>query len=68
MAKGKLTDTGRPLVRITIPLPPDGEDGLVQDSVERVTVNGTKYELKRGFPMDVPDNVYIQLRNKYKNL
>jgi len=68
MAKGKLTDTARPLVHIMIPLPPDGEDGLAQDSVERVTVNGVKYELKRGYPMDGPDNVYIQLRNKYSNL
>lgn len=68
MARKKLTDTERPLVRITIPLPPDGEDGLVQDSIERVTVNGVKYEIKRGFPVEVPDNVYIQLRNKYKFL
>ena len=63
---------GMPTVNVFIPKAQEAEAGILVDPYEHVTV-GNLYETKeykvlRGVHVDVPVNVFEQLRNKYPNL
>lgn len=55
-------------VQICIPLPAEQASGLRADAHEHVTINGKTTLIKRGEYVEVPIDVYIQLRNRYPNL
>ena len=57
-----------PRVLITIPVIPGADDGIKRDPYEHVTVNGETTLVKRGEPVEVTPEVFIQLRNKYPTL
>lgn len=55
-------------VRVILPLNSMDESGLKIDQYEHVTVNGNTTLIKRGEYVDVTVPVYLQLRNKFKNI
>lgn len=61
-----------PMVMVNIPLPlgvdeTDIESGRY-DPYEHVTINGETTYVKRGENVEVPANVFMQLRNKYPRI
>lgn len=57
-----------PTVMICLPLLPEQESGLKIDQYEHVTINGKTTLIRRGEHVEVPADVYIQLRNRFPNL
>ena len=55
-------------VLITLPIMPGGDDGVKRDPYEHVTINGETTLVKRGVPVEVTPEVFIQLRNKYPTI
>ena len=59
-------------VRVFIPAPPEAEAGVLVDPYEHVTITNLDgeqhYKVLRGIWVEVPPNVFEQLRNKYPNL
>lgn len=60
--------TSEPTVRVFIPLQEQDDSSLAVEQVEYVTINGTTTAIKRGEYVDVKVPVFIQLRNRYKNI
>lgn len=57
-----------PTVMICLPLLPEQEMGLKVDQYEHVTINGKTTLIRRGEHVEVPVDVFIQLRNRFPNL
>lgn len=57
-----------PTVRVFIPLQEQDDSSLAVEQVEYVTINGDTTAIKRGEYVDVKVPVFIQLRNRYKNI
>lgn len=68
MATSKTVTNDEPRVRVVLPLLPEDQMGLKVDQYEHVTINGETTLVKRGEYVDVTVPVYIQLRNKFKNI
>ena len=68
MATAKTVTNDEPRVRVVLPLLPEDQMGLKVDQYEHVTINGETTLVKRGECVDVTVPVYIQLRNKFKNI
>lgn len=68
MATAKTVNNDEPRVRVVLPLLPEDQMGLKVDQYEHVTINGETTLVKRGEYVDVTVPVYIQLRNKFKNI
>ncbi len=68
MATAKTVTNDEPRVRVVLPLLPEDQMGLKVDQYEHVTINGETTLVKRGEYVDVTVPVYIQLRNKFKNI
>lgn len=68
MASTKTVSNDEPRVRVVLPLLPEDQMGLKVDQYEHVTINGETTLVKRGEYVDVTVPVYIQLRNKFKNI
>lgn len=68
MATAKTITNDEPRVRVVLPLLPEDQMGLKVDQYEHVTINGETTLVKRGEYVDVTVPVYIQLRNKFKNI
>ena len=58
----------QPRVLITLPVMPMSDDGVKRDPYEHVTINGKTTMVKRGVPVEVTPEVFIQLRNKYPTI
>lgn len=68
MATAKTVTNDESRVRVVLPLLPEDQMGLKVDQYEHVTINGETTLVKRGEYVDVTVPVYIQLRNKFKNI
>ena len=68
MATAKTVTNDEPRVRVVLPLLPEDQMGLKVDQYEHVTINGETTLVKRDENVDVTVPVYIQLRNKFKNI
>ena len=68
MATAKTVTNDEPRVRVVLPLLPEDQMGLKVDQYEHVTINGETTLVKRGEYVDVTVPVYIQRRNKFKNI
>ena len=68
MATAKTVTNDEPRVRVVLPLLPEDQMGLKVDQYEHVPINGETTLVKRGEYVDVTVPVYIQLRNKFKNI
>lgn len=58
----------QPRVLVTIPVLPGSDDGVKRDPYEHVCINGETTLVKRGVPVEVTPEVFIQLRNKYPTI
>lgn len=56
-----------PRVRIFIPEPPS-ESGTATDHYEHVTIDSKTTLVRKGEWLDVPVDVFLQLRNRYPKL
>ena len=68
MATAKTVTNDEPRVRVVLPILPEDQKGLKVEQYEHVTINGETTLVKRGEYVDVTVPVYIQLRNKFKNI
>lgn len=58
-----------PMIKITLPLPPEMADDEAVDKIERITWNGYKYEIKLGYAVMIPYPVFEILKHgKYANI
>lgn len=55
-------------VRIYLPEIESSSEGVKVDQYEHVTVNGETTLVRRGEYVDVTPDVFIQLKNRYKNI
>lgn len=60
--------SNEPRVLIRIPKLPEDDSGMKIDQYEHVTVNGVTTLIKRGEAVEVTVPVFLQLRNKFKDI